>query len=309
MSGQSKTANLLRVEIPLDLLEENDSNPNEMSAREFDLLVGNMEQQGCTENIVVAPKDLNDLLYFKEVFKQTKMVGVWDQIREDGKKFRIVSGHHRWKAAQFIAFTDIPSTIIMAEDFDEDQQDMQLVRHNVIHGKMSPARFVKLYDKHVQTYGQEMMAEMFGFADQDMLDELIKQAEKSIPNDMKKKFKEAAAEIKTVDDLAKLLNTLFTAYGDTLPHGFMFLDYGGKQSVWLRITKKTLDATHVVGDRCVHEKRTIDDVVGKILQMIATGKAEEFFKTVVAETAESDVPADFKGLPTADTLEKLEGAA
>lgn len=309
MSGQTKTKNLLRVEVPIALLEDNPDNPNQMSDKEFNLLVANIEAEGFTENVVCAPKDLDDLNYFREMQKQFKkdLPALWDQMAADGKKFRITSGHHRKKAAQFLDFVAVPSTIILNEEFDADQQDFQLVRHNVIHGKMSPSKFMSLYNKHEAKYGAEVMAELFGFADQDLLDELIDQAEKSLPNEMKKKFKEAAAEIKTVDDLAKLLNTLFTAYGDTLPYGFMFLDYGGKQSVWLRINKKTLDAAHVVGDRCVHEKRTVDDVLGRILQLIATGKAEEFLSEVVKSTPPADIPEGFKGMPTADVLEKVEG--
>jgi hypothetical protein len=62
---------------------------------------------------------------------------------------------------------------------------------------------------------------------------------------------------------------MFTKYGDTLPYGYMIVDQGGQRSVWLRIEKKTMDALDVVCDICIDRERTVDDVVGGLLTLIA----------------------------------------
>jgi hypothetical protein len=306
MSSGPKNGALLRTEIPPHLLEDNPANPNVMSDREFDLLVDNISKAGFTENIVASPSSLDDLLYFKEIFGQTKKKdfdSLWSQIEADGKRLRIVSGHHRNRAAVYLGYEKVPVTILFGDEFDPDQGDIQLVRHNVIHGHLSPAKFMSLYSKYAEKYGEDLMADVFGFADEDAMRTLIAETEKTLPDEMKKKFKEAAAEIKTVDDLAKLLNRLFSTYGDTLPYGFMFFDYGGKDSVWLRVSKKTLNALHVIGDRCTHEERTIDSVVGEVLQLIATGGAEELLSSAVSGTKKTTIPPGFKGMPTEDMLD------
>jgi hypothetical protein len=308
MSGHKKTEEMLRVSIPPSLLEENPNNPNEMNDREFDLLVAELDRTGMTDAIFVAPKDTDDLLYFRQLLKDCKKKFdlVWAQMQTDGRKLRIIGGHHRVRAAVFLNWSTVPVTVVIDEEFDQDRQELEMIRHNAIHGDWNSKKFFALYKKHEAKFGADMMAEMFGFADQDMLDKLIEETEKSLPDDMKKKFKEAAAEVKTVDDLAKILNKLITTYGETLPYGFMVFDYGGKESVWLRVSKKTYEALHVIGDQCVHEKRTVDDVVGVVVQLIALGKAPDLMKAAVDQTPVSDTGSPFVGMPTADTIEKIK---
>ena len=70
------------------------------------------------------------------------------------------------------------------------------------------------------------MQDAFGFAEEAEFKRLIAQTAKMLPDkELQEKFKEAAQEIKTVDGLSKLLNEMFTKYGDTLPHGYMIFDY------------------------------------------------------------------------------------
>jgi hypothetical protein len=303
VSAKKKTSNLMRAMVPLDLLVDNDANPNQMSARAFDLLVDNMNQRGWTDPAYVAPVHLPTFL----AARGTEASSMWPLLRKQGDngRLRIVGGHHRVKAARFLQLAEGPCTIDLDPEFDKDVQEAQLVRHNIIRGEMDPQKFLALYERQRAKHGAEMMAEVFGFQSQAMLDKLIQQTAKSLPPELKQKFKDAAGEIKTVDDLSKILNRLFSTYGSTLPHGMMFLDYGGKESVWLRISKKTYDATHVVAGICSKEKRTVDDVVGRVLQLIANGEADKLLAKVVAETPAADVPDGFKGIPTAEMLEKV----
>jgi len=308
MAAKAKTKELLRVDVALDLLADNEGNPNEMADREFDLLVRNMDDHGWTDPALIAPID--PVWFAAEVQKinQKKLnfPDLWSLMRAQKQQFRIVGGHHRVKAARYLHFTEGPMTINMDPAFDREQQDIQLIRHNVIHGSLNPIKFIELYKKYVAKYSAEIMAETFGFADQAVLDNLIKQASKDVPAHLKQKFREAAAEIKSVDDLEKLLQRLFLTFGDTLKYGYMFLDHMGKDSVWLRVDRKTWAAILTIGEMCHHKNRTMDDVVGRVLQLIASGKADTLMKVVTTTTPKVEIPDDFAPMPTKDNLEKLE---
>lgn len=305
MSAQEKTANLVRCMVPLDLVEENEANPNQMSDREFDLLVGNMQEEGWTDPMYLAPSEYD---YFSELAKEDFGPDLWPQMRAHGQKFRLVGGHHRTRAGMFLQLVDGPAVINLDKEFGIAQQELQMIRHNVIHGRMNTTKFFALYQKHEKDYGKEMMADMFGFAEQAELDKLIAVSLKSMPTpEMKQKFKEAAGEIKTVDDLTKLLNKLFSTHGDTLPWGYMVVDFGGKKSIWLRCNKTTFEAAELVGQLCVSQKRTMDDVFGRVLQLIASGAAEGLLENVLDNTPDVEIPPDLKVLPTKDNLSKVKG--
>jgi hypothetical protein len=117
---------------------------------------------------------------------------------------------------------------------------------------------------------------MFGFEEQAVLEKLIKDTEKSLPAELKKKFKDASAEIKTIDDLSKLLNTLFSTYGNTLPYGYMLVDFGGKQSVWLRMHPSDRKNFDILSARCTAEGKTLDSAFRIMLQLIASGEHQQF---------------------------------
>ena len=111
------------------------------------------------------------------------------------------------------------------------------------------------------------MQDAFGFAEEKEFKRLIEQTAKALPDKhLQDKFKEAAAEIKTIDGLSKLLNTMFTKYGDTLPFGYMIFDHAGQRSMWLRIEGKTMKALDLIGDMCIEHGRTVDDVIGCVVQ-------------------------------------------
>lgn len=154
------------------------------------------------------------------------------------------------------------------------------------------------------------MQDAFGFAEEAEFKRLLQQTSKSLTDPaMKKKFNEAAKEIKTIDGLAKVLNSLFTKYGDTVPYGFMVFDYGGKESMWLRVESKTLGSLKAIGQICIENRRTVDDVIGRVVQLIAHGDLTDVLKKIVDETDEVDIPEGIQVAPTKNNLEQIEAAA
>lgn len=276
-----KTSALQRLDIPVGMLAKNASNPNKMGSREFDLLVDNIEQTGLTDPILVRQIDVDS--------------------------YEIVGGHHRYEAASFLGFETVPCTVITDPDFDQDQADFQLVRMNLIKGKLDPEAFFALYQKVAEKYSDDVLQESFGFADEAEFKKLITQMSKQLPDKgLQDKFKEAAQEIKTIDGLSKLLNEMFTKYGDTLPFGYMVFDHGGKRSMWLRIEGKTMKALDLIGHMCIENDRTVDDVIGKLAQLIARGDFPEIMAEVLKGTPVTKIAKTLKVAPTKDNLAKVD---
>lgn len=280
MTALSKTSALERVEISIELLDANPNNPNEMTEAEFNLLYDNFERTGFTDAVLVR-----------------KM--------PEGR-FRIVGGHHRVEVAKLHDFTQVPCTVIDDPEFDDDQEAFQVVRMNTIRGKLSPKKFLKMYEGLSAKYAKEVMAEAFGFADEDQFNKLVGQMATALPKEMQADFKKAAKEIKTIDGLSKLLNSMFTKYGDTLDYGYMLLDFGGKDSVWLRMGNDTRKALLTLGKRCMTENRAMDDLLGGLVQLAASGVLESQLVQLIAKSPE--VKSPLVDIPSYETGAVVHGS-
>jgi hypothetical protein len=284
MSAETKTQKLRRVNLPIGQLEKNKHNPNKMKSREFDLLVDNIQTTGLTDPVLV-----------RQITKT---------------RYRIVGGHHRFDAAAFLGFETVPCTIIDDPDFDEDAEKFQLVRMNMIRGKMDPQAFFDLYESVSGKYSDAILQDAFGFAEEAEFKKMVDQTAATIQDPvMKEKFKEAAKEIKTIDGLSHLLNDLFTRYGDTLPYAFMVFDYGGQRSVWLQVSEKTIKAFDIVGELCREKGRTVDDVIGGLIQFAAAGKLKAVIDELVTTSPKVHIPSALQTIPTKQNIDAVEQVA
>ena len=306
MGAQAKTDKLIRLHrCPLHLMVKNDKNPNKMRPREFDLLCDNMNSTGWTDPILARPLD------HKKLAKVFTSVGanedaIVEAMLSGDMKVRIIGGHHRYDAASYLGFEEGPVTIIMDPDFDDDMETFQVVRMNAIHGKMDPTAFMDLLGDLPNKYADDVLQELLGFADEAEFNRLAKQMAKSLPDKATQdKFTEAAKEIKTIDGLAKLLNHMFATYGDTLPFGYMVFEYGGQKSMWLRSEAKTMKALEILGIICIDNKRTMDDVLGTVIQMMAAPEGQEFVQGVITDTPYVDIPKGMTINPTKDNLQQM----
>lgn len=303
---------VVRVDLPVDLLSPNPNNPNVMKSREFDLLVDNLQQAGFTDPVLVWPRGNVDafLSLWDAVRTQQGEDGFRDSfaamVREAEISFVIVGGHHRTEAAKYLDMDFVPCTVIVDPNFGEEEADSQLLRHNTIHGSLDPERFIKLYDKYKEGHSDDVLQEMFGFSDEAAFKALITTTESTLPPDLKEKFKESRKEIKTIDDLSKILNHLFSTYGDTLKTGYMILDQGGQKSVWLRISKKTLKGVEQIGGACIEAEVTMDQLFGQLVQSIAAGDAADLLKGILEKTPKSKIPQGLAVLPTEDNIEAVQ---
>jgi ParB/RepB/Spo0J family partition protein len=273
----TRTQKLERRNVPIGELIPNEHNPNQMTDAEFNMLADNMEQTGITDPILVR--------------------------RLPDGRLRIIGGHHRWEAAKLLGFEEVPVTIIDDPDFDDDAERFQIVRMNAIHGKMTPDRFVKLYQSLNKKYSDEIAAEMFGFVDEEDFKKLTKQMKASLPKDLQADFEKAAKEIKTVDGLAKLLNGMFTKYGATINHNFMILDYGGKDSVWIRMAPAEKKKLIALGYRCIDKAVTLDSVMNGLLDWALSNKGQTVLAALLKDGDPATIPEGME-LPTLENLDE-----
>lgn len=191
-------------------LEANPWNPNSMDAREFNLLVENIKLVGFVEPIVAVP--LGD------------------------DRYRIISGEHRWKAAQVLGLPTVPVEVVDAELFDEDTQKFQTLRLQVIRGKLSPERFMSLYDELSERYAEPLLADMMGFADREVVEKFKKAVARQLPTGMREKFKKATKDLLRIDDISAVLNKIFREHGNDLQQGFLVFSYGKQEHVYVEMT-------------------------------------------------------------------------
>lgn len=236
----------MKVEdISVDDLEESPWNPNEMSDNEFNRLAEELQENGFIDPIQVVPLDTG--------------------------KYRILGGHHRYKAAKAIGIEKIPAVILSDVKWsDEENQKFVNVRLNMLRGKLNPEKFLKLYKEMADKYGDENLQRLMGFVDSDVWTKLVgsvrdAMAKSGLPDEMMKKFDETKEEIKTVDDLAGILNRLFTDFGSTLPVGYMVFTFGGKDNLYVKMKSELKDKMWKIKDKCFEEKVHISDLLQQVI--------------------------------------------
>jgi hypothetical protein len=163
---------------------------------------------------------------------------------EDGSH-QIVGGEHRWRAMRVLGYEKIQCVVLGDEKWkDEDLRKFVTTRLNALRGKLNPQKFMDMYMDLSDRYEEDALQALMGFTDDDAWLTLTKDvrdgleaagADKSILD----KFDEVSKELKTVDDLAVVLNKMFTEFGDTLDQNFMWFTFGGKEHLYVQCSKET----------------------------------------------------------------------
>ncbi|MEM2946770.1 MAG: ParB N-terminal domain-containing protein [Candidatus Bathyarchaeia archaeon] len=222
--------------IPIDLLVEAPWNPQKMTDREFNALVENIRQVGLIDPLQVVPLP-------------------------DGR-YRVIGGNHRLQALRILEYDHVQCVI--CEDFDEDISKLQSVRMNVIHGKLDPEKFIRLHDEMVKKYGKEAI-DLFMITDEKVLKSLMKDVKEGLPPEIAKKMEEAKKEIKTIDDLGRVLNEIFSKHGDTLKYGFLVFSFGGKEHHYVEMDQKLLKRVKYLEELAVAREEPLTNIFNRVM--------------------------------------------
>jgi hypothetical protein len=225
--GGLKESTLKVFDIPLGQLVEHSENPNEQSEKTFDQLVERIRTEGFDEPIHVYPE-----------MKKGALTG----------KYVIFSGHHRVKAGKLAGMTHVPG--IIREGWDEDRVAIELVTRYQLRGNLNAHKFTELYNRLQKRYEPEQLKKMMGLTEKKQFESLYKQVSSQLQPKQRKKLEEAKETIKSVDDLSKVLNTIFKEHGSETDHSFMVFTYGGKKHYYIQVEGDTAKMVESIKERC-----------------------------------------------------------
>lgn len=228
----------LVFKVPLDVIEPNEWNPNRQDDAVFNATVENIQETGMLQPILIVT------------------IG-------DGR-YRIIDGEHRYEACKLLGYETIDAII---QDFDEDVQKFQTMRFNLLKGKIDPVKFTKLFNELAGKYGEDMTKQMMMFVDEKAFEQAYLDIKKGLPKELKKKLEETKAELKTIDDLSRILNELFSKYGDTLAQNFMVFSFGGRTHLWVQMGDKLKKVLmDEVVERLKEDRSNINDFLLELME-------------------------------------------
>jgi hypothetical protein len=237
--------------VPLHCLHPAPWNVTKPSKRSLNLLAQNIKEIGFAETALVVPKGF----YMHEGGRITE------------GEFTIISGHDKVQAAVMAGLTEIPCAILN-EDVDEDMQKLQTVRMNVIKKKLDPEAFLKLYNDLSKKHSDEVAKAMMMFTDEAELQKMIKDYRKELPTEeMKEEFDAKKPKIKSVDDLANVVQELYSKTGSTtLDRGYTVFSYGSQEHFYIAMDKELNAMVHRLIDKAAMENRHITEIFKEALE-------------------------------------------
>ena len=111
-----------------------------------------------------------------------------------------------------------------------------------------------------------------------------------------------------MDGIARVLNEIFTKYGDSLPFGFMVFDYGGHARCGSS-PREDMKAMDVLGKIYQERQRTMDDMLGGLVKLIAKGELKDLVERLVKASPAVKLAKGLQTLPPTQNLAQHEAAA
>ncbi len=236
-------------------------NPNRETADTFNRLHESIQDLGFVQNIQVVAINEELVAAFQEEEDKQKV----RELMAQGKKWLILHGSHRVESALLAGkenLSQVPAVVMQA---NEVYKLMAMsFRLNHIHGRWDLDAVARLYERLVKAspeFSEQAIRDMLGVTSKKELDALINRTKKELPPEMRDALEAARQEIKTIDDLSRVLNELFSRFGEDLVHGFMTFTFGGKLHTMVRLTKEANLFLARVKQFCREHNVDINDVL------------------------------------------------
>lgn len=213
---------------------------------------------------------------FLKLVNEIETVGFIDPCEvvalEDGS-YRIIGGQHRWEAAKKVGLDEIPCVILEGKKWkDLDLQKFVTLRLNTIRGKVDPEKFALLYDEMAEKYGKDALQSLMGYTDakafQKLVDATRKSVKKALPPEMMEEFDKKAKDAKTAEDLQKIVQMLFTKYGETVDKSFMIFTYGKQEHIYIAMDRAMKKAMDKVIGYCKVTNSDLNKVMAPVVQLL-----------------------------------------
>lgn len=252
------------IEIPLSKLKPNEWNPNEMPTKLLNNLASNIEEKGFLQPILV--------------------------VEDDDGFYKIIDGEHRYHALRLLDKEKAMCIVVDKNSWSEDDQKFQTVFMNQVRGTISKSKLKLLVKELMENYSIDEIAERFGLEDDNYLRDLIREAQSVLPSaSFKRELEKAKDDIKSVEDLTRLINRLFSKYGHTLDYHYMVYDYGGKEHLWIRVlSEDDFKLIKQIADKVMMRGYSVPAVFLKALSRID----DDFLDSISADVSAVEVAED-----------------
>lgn len=240
--GDEKNLNPIE-HIPIELLHEDSSNPNEETEETFNNLVADIQKYGFDEPLQVAPCECENI---------------------KGAHYKIVGGAHRFKAGQVLGFSTIPCVVYQ---LDEDEQRLYMVRRNLLSGNLNDAKFTELVHSLDERYSRQHLVGAFGFdSEEEFQSHLVEDKESRDKSWLDQMMNESNQEVSMLDGMSDILNNIFTQYGEDVPYNFIFFCYKGKTHLMVNMDNSLKKETDRMVKVLRENELNINDYLTLVLQ-------------------------------------------
>lgn len=236
----------------IEYAEYEQFNPIKMTDDEFNMLCENMQKHGITEAV--------------QVYKL-----------KNGT-YKLAHGEHRLKAciALGIEELEVDKDVKVLEGLETgDEVKLYQMRMNVIKGKIDPEKFTKLYDELADNYGKEMTKQMMGFSSEADFERVYKAVRSSLSPELQLELDKMKREIKTIDGLSEILNSLFSRYGESLKYNFMTFEYGGRKHTVVIMDRPLKDQVERLKEYCSKLKHDICPYLTDAIRELFKGEGDD----------------------------------
>jgi hypothetical protein len=227
----------LPVLVDIALIDVVEWNPNEESEAVFAQLVQKIREQGFKHPVDLVP---------------------------DGERYRVIAGEHRVKAAAVVGLSQVPAYI--DDVSEEDRQQIESIRDNVVRGTVDPARFTRIYGKLAHKYGPDALRRMMGLTEEAAFRRLYRDTQRSLPPEIRKRMAASKKEVATVEDLGRVLQEIFATYGSSVDLSFVVFSFGGREHLLVRCEKRAWDNLQRITDECVEAGVDVNDRLNQLLE-------------------------------------------
>jgi len=232
---QEDDSSLEILSVDTNLIDVDPENPQVQNVETFNLLAESIKQDGFLEPILAV---------------------------RQGDRYLVVGGAHRLRAAQVNGIKKLPLVVV---NWDEGKRRTQMVKMNVIRGRLDPEKFTKLWTNMKAAYGEERLKKMMGLDVKEVeLRRLLKTVKRNLPEQMQQDLERRADKIHSVEDLAAAVQALYSRYGSTLESHFILFSFGGKIQMMIKASEQTFEPVSVLANLCSERKLELDVVLAKL---------------------------------------------
>lgn len=235
---EERVAEVVLTRIPLDLIVENELNPNQQKASTFEGLQRDIEEDGFDEPPQVVP-----------MWGNPKDKTTWSMScppdppgtspnKAAPSFYRLSGGQWRCRALRAKGYTHVDCVVKLG--WDEIKFQIKTTRRNLQRGDLNAERFTAQVNELITSYGQKVddLPMLMGFeTTHEFLAHYKREEEnrRQTQTNLEKLANDADDKLAAVDNIEMVLTELLRRYGDTLPNDFAHFFFKRKWHLMVRL--------------------------------------------------------------------------